>query len=289
MAPRATWKGFIKLSLVSVPVKAYTAHSSEAGEVRLNQLHNECHSRIKYKKSCPIHGDIPNDEIVSGYEYAKDQYVVIDTEEISKLRTEDDKAINIREFILPDALDPLYYSDKTYYLVPDGPVGQRPYGVLHKGLVEQDRFGIATVVMHGKEQTVVLRPIDNLLTMTPLVYEDKVTKPSTFEDEVVKVDASADEVKLIKMLIDASTAKQFDFSKYKDIYQEKLTELIQAKVEGRELVAAPAQEHAHVINLMDALKQSVQNLQVQEEAPKPEKKTAPSKKTGEGAKKKKSS
>ena len=131
------------ISLVSIPVKAYTASSGEGGEIHLNQLHGKCNSRIKYKKTCPIHGEVSNDEIVSGYEHAKDQYVVIDTDELERLRTEDPKAITIQEFIAPDALDPLYFKETTYYLVPDGPVGQRPYAVLYQGLVEQKRYGIA--------------------------------------------------------------------------------------------------------------------------------------------------
>src|SRR5947209_12151689 len=116
MAPRSTWKGFLRINLVSVPVKAYTATASGGGEVRLNQLHKECHSRINYKKTCPIHGEVPNDEIVSGYEYSKGQYVVVDTAELDKLRTEDDKAIKIDTFVAPDAVDPVYYTGKTYYL-----------------------------------------------------------------------------------------------------------------------------------------------------------------------------
>src|SRR5262249_17899663 len=104
MPPRSSWKGFLKLSLVSVPVKAFTATASAGGEIHLNQLHAECHSRIQYKKTCPIHGEVSNDQIVSGYEYAKGQYVVVDTEELSKLRTEDDKAINIDVFISANTL-----------------------------------------------------------------------------------------------------------------------------------------------------------------------------------------
>ncbi len=131
-------KGFLKLSLVSVPVKAYTATTNSGGEIHLNQLHAECHSRIQYKKSCPIHGEVPQKDIVSGYEHAKDQYVVIDTDELEKLRTEDDKAITIDTFIEPDALDPVYLSGTTYYLLPDGPIGQKPYAVLHEGTVQQN-------------------------------------------------------------------------------------------------------------------------------------------------------
>ena len=291
MAARSSWKGFLKLSLVSIPVKAYTATVSDSGGVKLNQLHAECKSRIKYQKVCPIHGEVAGDQIISGYEYAKDQYVVVDTEELVKLRTEDSKAINIQEFITPTALDPVYWSGSTYYLVPDGPVGQRPYAVLRQGMVEQKRYAVAQVVWHGKEIVVLLRPIDGLLAMSILSYDHQVTKPSAFEEDAPKVEIATEETKLAKALIDAATPKKFDFSKYKDIYTEKLTQLIEAKVAGKEIVATPAQEHAHVINLMDALKQSVEKLQgPAAKAEKPAKKMAPSKtEKAQAVRKKKSS
>ncbi len=288
MAARSSWKGFLKLSLVSVPVKAYTATSSEGGEVRLNQLHNECKSRIKYQKVCPIHGEISSDQIVSGYEYSKDQYVVIDTAELDKLRTEDSKAINIQEFISKDALDPIYFKDKTYYLVPDGPVGQRPYVVLHDGMVKQGRNAIAQMVLHSKEQVVMIRPLNGLLAVTPLNYDPQITQPATFEDEVPKVDVAPEELKLVKSLIDASTSKKFDFSKYKDTYTEKMSQLIEAKVAGKEIVTPPSQEPAHVINLMDALKQSLAKAQRSEEKP-PQKMAASKKGRSQETRKKKSS
>jgi DNA end-binding protein Ku len=293
MPPRSTWKGFLKLSLVSVPVKAFTATAGGGGEIHLNQLHAECHSRIQYKKTCPIHGEVSNDQIVSGYEYAKGQYVVIDTEELSKLRTEDDKAINIDVFISSDTLDPVYYSGKTYYLVPDGPVGQKPYAVLQEAMKEEERFAIAQVVMHGREQLVLLRPMDGLLAMTTLTYDHQITKPAAFEEELIKADMVPDELKLAKTLIEASTAKQFDFSRYKDIYTEKLTKLIEAKVAGQEIVTPPVHEQPPIINLMDALKQSL--AKAQETAPpaeeaaakKPPKKMAASERKP-GARKRKS-
>lgn len=279
MPPRSTWKGFLKLSLVSVPVKAYTASASGGGEIHLNQLHSECHSRIQYKKTCPIHGEVSNDDIVSGYEYSKGQYVVVDPDELDKLRTEDDKAIKINVFISPDALDPVYHSGKTYYLVPDGPVGLKPYAVLHQGMVELERLGVAQVVLHGKEQIVLVRPIGQLLGMTVLDYESRVTKPAAFEDEVPPQEATSEELKLVKTLIDASTSEKFDFSTYKDVYTEKLTQLIEAKVAGKEIVAAPVQEQAQIINLMDALKQSVARAQQEKKevaGAKPPRKMAPS-------------
>jgi DNA end-binding protein Ku len=279
MPARSSWKGFLKLSLVSVPVKAYTATASGGGEIHLNQLHVDCHSRIQYKKTCPIHGEVSNDAIVSGYEYSKGQYVVVDTSELDKLRTEDDKAITIDTFIPPDALDPIYLSGRTYYLVPDGPVGQKPYAVLVQGMIEENRYAVAQIVLHGREQVVLLRPVEGLLAMSILSYEHQITKPSTFEEEAPKVEAAAEEAKLAKTLIAASTAEHFDFSKYKDRYTENLTKLIEAKVAGQEVVAPPVHEQAQVINLMDALRQSVAKMQKPEAAKaagRPPKKMAPS-------------
>ena len=257
MAARSTWKGYLKINLVSIPVKAYTATASGGGEVRLNQLHKECNSRINYKKTCPIHGEVTNDQIVSGYEYSKGQYVIVDTEELEKLRTDDEKAVNIQNFVAIDAVDPIYFAGKSYYLVPDGPVGQKAYSVVLQAMVDEKRYGVATVVFHGRDQLVLVRPYDGLLTMEVLAYENQVTKPSAFVEEAPKTEINAEEWKLAKMLISSSTAKKFDLSAYKDHYTEKLTQLVEAKISGKEIVAPPAHEGPHVINLMEALKKSV--------------------------------
>jgi DNA end-binding protein Ku len=158
MATRSSWKGCLQLSLVCVPVKAYSTASSGGGEVHLNQLHADCHRRIQYKKTCPLHGEVSNDQIVSGYEYAQDQYVVVDPEELDRLRTEADKAIKIDVFIDSGAFDPLYGTGKRYYLAPDGPAGQKAYALLYHAMVEEKRYALAQVVLHGREQLVLLRP-----------------------------------------------------------------------------------------------------------------------------------
>src|ERR1044072_784241 len=150
MAARSSWKGFLKLSLVSIPVKAYTATTSSGRDIRLNQLHAECHSRINYKKTCPVHGEIPNDQIVSGYEFAKGQYVVIDTDELDKLRSPAEKAVTIQSFVERDDVPDRYLCGRTLYLVPDGLVGQKPYNLLHRVMTESGRVGFAQVVMGGK-------------------------------------------------------------------------------------------------------------------------------------------
>ena len=128
MAARASWKGFLKLSLVSVPVKAFTS-TATSSEIRLNQLHGECHNRIRYRKVCPEHGEVGNDEIVSGYEYGKDQYVIIEEEELDKLRTENDKSITIDGFVDDKKQDTVYQNGRTYYYA----LVAYDYGISHIG------------------------------------------------------------------------------------------------------------------------------------------------------------
>ena len=255
--PRSSWKGYLRLSLVSVPVQAFTATMSGGGKIHLNQLHDECHSRIRYQKVCPIHGEVSSSEIVSGYEYSKGNYVVVEPDELDKLRSEGDRAINIDTFIAPDEIDARYYDGRTYYLVPDGPVGQKPYAVLYRGMEEQQRYAIGQAVFSGKEQLVLVRPLEGLLTMSMLSYESQIRPPSAFEEEFEKPQVTKEELRLAETLITASTAEDFDLSKYEDLYTARLTQLIEAKVEGREIVAPPAEEETTVINLMDALRKSV--------------------------------
>src|SRR5947208_3034048 len=118
MAMRSSWEGYLRLNLISVPVKAFSATVSGKGRIGFHLLHSTCNSRIRYKKVCPIHGEVPNDEIVSAYEHAKDQYVVVKKEELQKLKPDADKAIDIDVFIKPADIDPVYFTERSYYLVP---------------------------------------------------------------------------------------------------------------------------------------------------------------------------
>ncbi len=290
MAARTAWKGFLKLSLLSVPVKAYTVNNT-SGDIHLNQLHKECNSRVKYQKVCPIHGELSSDDIVSGYEYSKGQYVIVDPEEVDKLRSESDKGINIDTFVPKNTLDPVYFSGKSYYLVPDGPVAQQSFAVIVHAMEEEDKCAIARVVLHGKEQTILVRPKKKMLVVSILNYDAQINKPEQFQDQTPEKEVSQEELNLAKTLIQAQTKKEFNISEYKDIYKEKLTKLIEAKISGEEIVAQPAQEQAEIINLMDALKASVAKVQgetPEEASAKPPKKMAPSK-AKTPAKKKKSS
>ncbi len=260
MAPRSSWKGFLRLSLVSVPVKAFTAHAT-GSEIRLNQLHKDCNSPIKYRKVCPNHGELQSDEIVSGYQYAKGQYVVIEPEELAKLRRQSDKAIQIEAFYPADALDPSYYSGRTYYLVPDGPVGQKAYALLRHVMEEKGVAALAKIVLSNKEQIVWVRPLEKLLAASVLSYASDVKDASIFDDEVSELDVAEDEVVLTETLVDATTQEELDLSQYRNAYVEQLTELIEAKVAGKQIVEAPQTEEPQIIELMDALKQSVANVE----------------------------
>jgi len=260
MAARPVWSGFLKLSLVTVPVKAYTATDS-SGEVHLNQLHAECKSRIQLKKTCPIHGAVTDDQIVSGHEYEKGKYVTMEPEELDKLCTPADKMVSIDAFVSPDTIDPIYLSGKVYYLVPEGKVGEHPFTLIREGMVTENRYAVAKVVMFGKEHIVLLRPAGSLLEMFELDYDFQVKKHTEFADLVPKVDVDPEELDMTKSLIETKTAQTFDMAAYKDRSTEQLKELVEAKVAGKDIVAPPAQEHAQVLSLMEALKQSMAQVQ----------------------------
>ena len=286
MAPRASWKGFLNLSLVSVPVKAYSA-SNSGGQIRLNQLCTKCNSRIKQKITCPMCGDLERSEIVKGYEYAKDQYAVIDLDELQKLRAEDEgKAIKIDSFIHPRDLDPLFYSDSSYYLVPEGAVGQKPFALLHRAMSDKGLCCVANVVLHNREQLVLVRPMDDLLCMTILKYAQQVKTTAAFDDELVESNISDAELELANTLIDETTADSFDLERFHDQYTQRLTTLIEAKVNGAEVVEAPSVESPNVINLMEALKASVAKAQNSKPQPATTAKTAGRKQRAEPTMKK---
>lgn len=268
MAARSAWKGYLRLSLVSVPVKAYTATNS-SNTIHLNQLHSTCHRRIKYQKVCPEHGEVSSDEIISGYEFAKDQYAVVDLDELKKLRTEGDKAINIDQFIRNDELDSRYQTGNCYFLLPDGPIGQQAYALIRDVMQQSNLQAVAQVVLSNKEQLVLLRPVEKLLGLFVLRYAADVKLPSAFEDELHDVRPSELELKLTKQLMDGLMGKEFDIHQYQDSYNQKLAALIQAKVEGKELVTPEAPVQPRVINLMDALKASLEQVKPGAQADKP--------------------
>jgi DNA end-binding protein Ku len=254
--PRASWKGYLRLSLVSVPVQGYSS-SKPASSIQLNQLHKPCHSRISYQKTCPIHGPVPKEEIVSGYEYADGQYVEFEPDEIASLRQQSERSITVDAVLPPSLIDPIYYTEKTWYLMPDGAPGLKPYVLLQQSLAEDNLQAVARVVLYGREEVVLVRPMERLLAMTALKFADQVSSPVALSTDLATPELGREEQTLTRTLLKSFVKKKFSLDQYKDTYVEQLRQLIEAKVEGREIVTAPAAEEPQVINLMDALKQSL--------------------------------
>ena len=257
MEPHTSWKGFIQLSLVTIPVKAITTHESER-EVQMHQLHRGCNQRINYKKICKVHGEVKQADIVRGYEFGKDQYVIVEDEEISKLRTRSDHALHINGFIDADRLEWLYLEGKNYFLLPDGPVGQRPYALLRDAMAEAGSYALATVIISSRQQLVVLKPYKKLIAMAVLYYHDQVRPVEEFETFVDDVKLEAGEKELTRTLLGATELKNFDIRDYQDDYREKILALVDLKVQGKEIVAAEKNEEPAITNLMEALKKSVE-------------------------------
>jgi DNA end-binding protein Ku len=268
MAARSVWKGYIRFSLVSIPVKAYTGTASEGGKISLNQLHKDCGARIKYQKVCPTHGELKQEDIISGYEFSKDQFVTIQTEELAKLRTKSDKTMGIEAFIPRDSIEPRYYSGRMLYLVPDGPIGKKPYAMLHQLMAQEKKVAFATGVFSNKDQIMVLRPVGKLIAATFLSYQDEVRSPAEFEPEVPETEIEKKELELARTLVNQLSEEKFDFGAYKDPYSAQLEKLVEAKIAGKEVIATPTEEEPQVINLMEALQKSLDASKAKVKPPK---------------------
>jgi DNA end-binding protein Ku len=285
MAARPSWDGVLKINLVSIPVKAYTASASATGGVAFNQIHAKCNSRIRYKKVCPIHGEVPNEEIVPGYEVSKGEYVMFDKKELAQLKSEGDKAISIDSFVNPESVDPMLFSGRNYYLLPDGKLAQKSYAVVQKAMLDNGQYGVAEMVMTGKEHLVVVRPLGRLLMVSFLSYEDEVKLPSEFEDQVPETDVPANELHLAESLIQATSEESLDLHRYHDDYEMRVKQLIESKSAGKKAAPVLEDDAPAVINLMDALKQSLERTRKSKpaESAKPHRKAARPKARGKSA------
>lgn len=254
---RPTWKGFLKLSLVNIPIRLYPAARTQS--LSFNQIHTVCNTRIKYDKRCPTcERSVRNDEILKGYEYAKEQYVILTEEDFSKVRIESTKSISIVQFVKQDEIDPIYYHG-SHYLVPDGPVAVESFTTIRQAMEEKTRVGLGKLVMSGKEQVVAIRPRDKAFVMSSLYYADEVRALSGIEEIQEEPEVDSQELALASQLIDAIT-KPFEPERFEDEYRKSLLEIIRAKAEGKEVVEPPQLETGKVINLMDALKSSLERV-----------------------------
>jgi DNA end-binding protein Ku len=255
---RASWSGMLRFGLVAFPVEAINAHNPDAARVSFNQLHADCHSRIRYEKVCPVHGPVKQSEIVSGYEYGRGRYVEIDPEELNELRSEQERALSIDSFVSPDAIDPIQLDGRMYYLAPDGDAAREPYEVFLEALERQGVYGVGRIVFSGKDQIVLVRPYQGVLLLSMLSYAAEIRKPEATVGELPRLPRGDKKVRLAEQLIESWKEEKFDFSDYVDPYDKKVRELIEAKVEGREIVTPEEEpEETEVVNLMEALRASM--------------------------------
>jgi DNA end-binding protein Ku len=254
---RAIWSGSISFGLVSVPVKAFSAVRDHS--VHFNQLEKKTGARINYKKVSDKTGkEVTADDIESGYEIASGKYVVVDDEELEKLRPRTSRTIDIADFVNLSEIDPIYY-ERTYWLGPDGEAAERPYRLLRAAMEEEAKAGIGTVVMRKKQYLAAIRPLDGALAMSTMRFADEVV-PQEDIDALPGKGAKPEpkELKLASQII-GSLATDWDPQRYHDTYTEELKSLIEAKAKGKEIVIeeeAPAE--SNVLDLMQALEASLE-------------------------------
>ena len=255
MAARALASVTVTFGMVSIPVKLYTATQAQAS-VSFNLLHSSCGSRLKQQYVCIREGVVvERADMVKGYEFAKDQYVMFSNEELKALEEAGTGAADIDEFVPIAAVDPVYF-DKAYYLAPDKG-GAKPYALFVKALRESKRCALGRWAARGKQYIVMLRPVEEGLVMQQLLYAGEVR--SIKDIDIPHMDVKDAELKLAKQLIDQQTSARFDPTQYRDEVTERVQAAVQRKVEGEEITLAEAPETggAQVIDLMEALRASL--------------------------------
>jgi DNA end-binding protein Ku len=264
MPPRSLGSGTISFGLVSIPVKLYTAASSQSPS--FNLLHAKCGSRIRQQRLCPVCNEVvERDDLVRGYEFAKDQYVRITDEELKALEGEASKAIEISEFVPLSTVDPVYF-EKSYYLGPDKG-GEKPYRLLAEAMAQAGKVALAKFVMRGRENLVLLRSSQNGLMLHAMYFADEV-KDFGEIDKGESAKISGAETNLAMRLIDELSNDQFKPEQYDDEYRQRVLDLVNSKAEGKEItIAEPVAQRAQVIDLMAALKESLGKTEPKEKKP----------------------
>ena len=264
MAARATWKGYLKISLVNIPIKVFPATES-GGSISFNQLHAECQTRIQQKKWCPhCEREVPNSEIVKGFEFEKGRYVIMSDDDLDKVRPESTRVIDLVQFADSAALDPMYV-DRTYYLAPDGGVAADAFAVMRDGM--RGKIGIGKLALYGREYLVAVRAFERGIVMHTLHHAAEMRGIDSV-DELNSVPASVkpEEMKLARQVIQ-TFEQPLNLADYKDEYRAGLQQIIDAKIAGEEIVATAAEAPPKVVNLMDALRKSLDTVSVKKKQP----------------------
>ncbi|MGH9117078.1 MAG: Ku protein [Acidimicrobiales bacterium] len=254
--PRAMWSGAISFGLINIPVKLYNAVSRKS--VSFNQIDRRTQSRIRYKKVSAADGsEVPNQEIVKGYELSTGEFVLVDDEELASLDPEATRSVDIEEFVELRDIDPVFY-DAAYYLAPDKGAA-KAYKLLAEAMEATGKVALARFVMRTKQYLAAIRPRDGMLVLSTMVYADEINEPLEIPelDELAKVDVNERERTMAEQLIDSLSAA-FKPEQYHDTHREQVLDLIERKAAGEEVVAAPAAPAAEkVVDLMAALEASV--------------------------------
>ena len=252
---RSVWKGHIRFSMVTIPIRLYNAVDSSGSSIRFNQLHREDNGRIGYDKKCKSCGDaLSNKEIVKGYEYGPDEYVIVDDDDFQTLKLKSTKVIEIEGFVEADEIHQTLY-DTPYFAGPDGDVAVKVYGLLSEALKASGKMGVGKVVMRDREDMVMIGHDSGGLMIYKVRYPQFIRKM----DDVPNLDqseVSADELKLAQSLVESMTTTLEEIE-LKDTYHEAVKEMIHAKIEGKEVVTA-AEEVKPVVDIMAALKESIE-------------------------------
>src|ERR1700681_643654 len=254
------WKGHLSFGLISIPMRMSAAARGE--RISFNQLHKECHSRLKQPLFCPVcNRNVERSEIVKGYEYEKDQYVLFSEEELDKIEPSSARVMEILEFVKLSEMDPLYF-DSSYYIAPED-AGVKAYQLLMKAMEESGYGAIAKLTMHQREHIVIVRPGTKGMTLHTMFYSNEIRAAESVPTD--KIEVKDQEKKLAQQLIE-SLAAPFEPRKYRDEYQENLRAMISAKLKGQQVTEVAQPHLAPVIDLMEALKKSLAEKQAPAEA-----------------------
>ena len=255
MAGRAYWKGYLKLSLVSCPVKLYSATSSTAGKISFNLLHKDTLNRVQQKYHDPELGEIDRADLVKGYQFEKDKYVVVTSEELEGVEIDSSKTIDIDGFVDAADIDPIYF-DSAYYLAPDGPIAEETFGVILEAMRRVNKVAIARIVLSGRERLVTFHPVTDGFRLFTLRSAKEIREPASMLDKLnVKL---ADDMMAMAAQIIAQKSTTFAPEAFEDRYEDALLDLVRSKIAGGQPVISKAPERGNVVNLMDALRRSIE-------------------------------
>ncbi len=257
MGARATWKGYLKISLVNIPIKVFPASESGA-TISFNQLHAECQTRIQQKRWCPhCEREVANTELVKSYEFEKGKYVVLTEEDVDKVRPASTRIIDLAQFTDETAIDPIYI-DRAYYLAPDGQVASDAFAVMRDGM--KGKVGVGKLALYGREYLVAVKPQGKGIVMYTLHHAAEIRSMDTVEElDAVPSKVKPEEIRLARQVIETFD-RPIDLATYKDEYRDGLQGIIDAKIAGREVVAPEVEAPPKVVNLMEALRKSLDRV-----------------------------